>query len=123
MFHRPMKLNHLNLPVTDPIESQAFLVKYFGFSPSGNPNNRISFVTDKNGLVLSLTHPDLGGETGVKYPANFHIGFIQSDETAVNELHRRLKEDGYPVPDPSRQHGAWTFYFEAPGGIIIEVLA
>jgi lactoylglutathione lyase len=118
-----MKLNHLNLPTTDPIETQAFLLKYFGLSQSGKPSDRISFVTDENGLVLSLTHPELGGETGVKYPANFHIGFIQANETAVNELNRRLKEDGYDVPPPARQHGAWTFYFEAPGGIIIEVMA
>jgi hypothetical protein len=26
------------------------------------------------------------------------------------------------IDKPSRQHGAWTFYFEAPGGFTIEVL-
>jgi hypothetical protein len=34
-----------------------------------------------------------------------------------------LKDVGYDVPPPSRQHGSWTFYFLAPGGFTIEVLA
>jgi hypothetical protein len=41
----------------------------------------------------------------------------------VNEINKRLKDDGYDVPAPSRQHGSWTFYFRAPGGFTIEVLA
>ena len=34
-----------------------------------------------------------------------------------------LKADGFDVPPPSRQHGSWTFYFDAPGGFTIEVMA
>ena len=41
----------------------------------------------------------------------------------MNEINKRLKDDGYDVPAPSRQHGPWTFYFRAPGGFTIEVLA
>jgi len=41
----------------------------------------------------------------------------------VDEINRRLKEDGVDVPPPSRQHGAWTFYFQAPGRFTIEVLS
>jgi hypothetical protein len=37
-------------------------------------------------------------------------------------LNRSLKADGFDVPPPSRQHGSWTFYFDAPGGFTIEVL-
>src|SRR5262249_27605188 len=59
----------------------------------------------------------------VKYPATFHIGFIQESEGRVNEINQRLKDDGFNVPPPSKQHGSWTFYFPAPGGFTIEVLA
>ena len=59
----------------------------------------------------------------IRYPANFHIGFGQASAEAVNAIHKRLRDDGYDVPEPSRQHGAWTFYFTAPGGFTIEVLA
>ena len=30
-----MTLNHLNLTVTDPSETSAFLAKYFGLQPAG----------------------------------------------------------------------------------------
>ena len=116
-----MRLNHLNLTVSDVQEAHAFLRKHFGLRDMGG-NNNIAFLTDDNGLVLTLTSMKLGGETEVKYPATFHIGFIQDGEERVNALNRRLKEDGFDVPPPSRQHGSWTFYFQAPGGFTVEVL-
>jgi catechol 2,3-dioxygenase-like lactoylglutathione lyase family enzyme len=118
---RTMTLNHLNLTVTDVPETRAFLEKYFGLRGGGG-NDNIAFLTDDNGLVLTLTSMKVGRETEVRYPATFHVGFIQESEGQVNEINRRLKEDGFDVPPPSRQHGAWTFYFRAPGGFTIEVL-
>jgi len=47
---------------------------------------------------------------------------MQATNEDVDEVNRRLREDGYDVEPPSRQHGAWTFYFEAPGGFTVEVL-
>jgi lactoylglutathione lyase len=119
---RAMKLNHLNLTVTNVPETHQFLQKYFGLRDKGG-NNNIAFLTDDNGLFLSLTSIKIGNETEVKYPALFHIGFGQESEECVNEINRRLKEDGFDVPPPSRQHGSWTFYFQAPGGFMIEVLS
>jgi catechol-2,3-dioxygenase len=116
-----MKLNHLNLTVTDVSESQTFLSKYFGLEIKGG-NRNIGFLSDENGLVLTLTNMKVGGESEVKYPATFHVGFIQESEERVNEINRRLKYDGFDVPPPSRQHGSWTFYFVAPGGFTVEVL-
>jgi lactoylglutathione lyase len=107
-----VKLNHLNLTVTNVPESHAFLHTYFGLQDLGG-NKNISFLTDENGIVLTLTSMKVGKETEVKCPATFHIGFIQESEARVNEIHRRLKNDGFDVPPPSRQHDAWTFYFRA----------
>ncbi len=118
-----MKLNHLNLTVTNPVETHAFLAKYFGMKSLGKPNSNMSFLTDENDMVLSLTHMKIGKEKEVRYPTTFHIGFIQESAERVNEINERLKADGYDVPAPSRQHGSWTFYFEAPGGFTIEVLS
>lgn len=64
-----MKLNHLNLSVTDTKTAQAFLAKYFGLVISGKPNKHICFLTDDNGMVLSLTRMALGSEAEVRYPA------------------------------------------------------
>src|SRR5262245_24704801 len=116
-----MKLNHLNLTVTNVPEAHKFLETYFGLKDGGG-NNNIAFLFDDDGMVLSLTSMKLGGETEVRYPATFHVGFIQESEDRVNEINRRLREDGFDVPEPSRQHGSWTFYFQAPGGFTIEVL-
>jgi catechol-2,3-dioxygenase len=116
-----MKINHLNLSVTNVTEAHKFLEKYFGLRDGGG-NNNIAFLNDDNGMVLSLMSMKVGGETEVKYPATFHIGFIQENEEQVNEMNRRLKEDGFDVPPPSRQHSSWTFYFQAPGGFMVEVL-
>ena len=117
-----MSLNHIDLTVTDVQETSRFLETYFGMKGKGG-NSNIAFLTDDNELILMLTSMKLGGEGEVKYPANFHIGFAQASEEAVNEINKRLKDDGHDVPAPSRQHGSWTFYFRAPGGFTIEVLA
>src|SRR5262245_47309765 len=114
-----MKINHLNLTVTDVLAAAGFLEKYFGMRRMGG-NAGMAFLMDDDGFVLTLMRARRGTE--LKYPANFHIGFGQESEERVNEINRRLKDDGYDVPPPSRQH-AWTFYIDAPGGITIEVLS
>ena len=104
------------------METQAFLAKYFNLKPTGKGNHNMAFLSDDNGMVLSLSNMKLGGESEVKYPTTFHIGFIQETVERVNEINQRLKADGFDVPMPSKQHGSWTFYFSAPGGFTIEVL-
>ena len=115
-----MKINHLNLTVINPAETQEFLVKYFGLKPMGKASKNMAFLSDDNGMVLSLMNS--GKDPEVKYPATFHIGFIQESEQRVEQINQHLKADGFDVPPPSRQHGSWTFYFQAPGGFTIEVL-
>ena len=125
-----MKLNHLNLTVDDVSETRKFLETYFGLQGTVNPytgesteggkeNRNFAVLFDDGGLVLTL----MGGgkKTAVEYPGTFHIGFIQESEERVNELYRRLKDDGFDVEPPQRSH-AWTFYVRAPGGFDVEVL-
>jgi lactoylglutathione lyase len=115
-----MKLNHLNLTVPDVSETRTFLEKYFGLRGMGRGNDSIAGLSDDQGLVLTLMKA--GQATEVKYPPNFHIGFIQESEDRVNEINKRLKDDGFDVEPPRRFHGSWTFYFRSPGGFTIEVL-
>jgi catechol-2,3-dioxygenase len=74
---------------------------------------------DDQGLVLTLIK---AGREDVRYPSTFHIGFIQPTEEHVNAINRRLRDEGVAVDPPARMHGAWTFYFSAPGGFTIEVM-
>ena len=117
-----MKLNHLNLTVSDVPEAHHFLEKYFGLKgyDGMRPREAMSFLSDDSGMLLALFRTSSG--SGVKYPPGFHIGFIQDSEEAVNEINQRLRDDGYEVPKPARLHGSWTFYFQAPGGFTVEVL-
>lgn len=113
-----MKLNHLNLTVADVPETRKLFETYFGFTGlEEGGNEKFDVVFDDNGLVLTLMK---GAE--VSYPKTFHIGFLQESQERVNDINRRLKEDGFDVKPPRKFHGSWTFYFRAPGGFTIEVL-
>jgi catechol 2,3-dioxygenase-like lactoylglutathione lyase family enzyme len=117
-----MKLNHLNLTVSDVQAARTFLTTYFGLRGmdgfAGDDNFTLLF--DDEGFVLTLMK--IGEKSEVKYPGSFHIGFVQESDEVVNEINQRLKDDGYRVPEPKHFHGSWTFYLQAPGGFTVEVL-
>lgn len=117
-----MTLNHLNLTVSNVPDAHNFLEKYFGLKGYNRmePREGMSFMSDDRGMLLALFRTAKGAEA--KYPAGFHIGFIQDSEEQVDQMNQRLRDDGYKVPKPARLHGSWTFYFQAPGGFLVEVL-
>ena len=116
-----MKLNHINLTVTDVQEASNFLVKYFGMRSMGG-NKGMGFLTDEEdgwGFVLTLMKASEGTQS--KYPGNFHIGFFIEGRETVDKLNRRLKKDGYDVPDPEDTGHSYGFYIKVPGGFTVEV--
>jgi catechol 2,3-dioxygenase-like lactoylglutathione lyase family enzyme len=112
-----MRLNHINLTVTDVRAASAFLERYFGLRSTGG-NAGMAFLTDDHGFVLTLMKA--GRATNVAYPGNFHIGFFVESAATVDEINRRLKADGYDVAPPEHHH-AYTFYVAAPGGFTVEL--
>lgn len=114
-----MKLNHINLTVTDVFAAAAFLENYFGMKPAGEPSRGFAALLDADGLVLTLMK---GRENEVRYPGTFHIGFGQASEADVDALYAHLKEDGFDVEPPQHSH-AYTFYVTAPGNFSIEIMA
>ena len=118
-----MKVNHINLTVSDVVATQELLVSYFGLRPidAAKANQGFSALFDDDNSVITLIKA--GKKEELRYPSTFHIGFIQPSEEKVNEINARLRQDGYEVDPPQRLHGSWTFYFTAPGGFVIEVLA
>lgn len=116
-----MKLDHLNLPVDNVKDAYAFLNTYFGLQPfAGKPNDTIALLRDDDGLVLNLSNFDKA--MSVSYPSTFHIGFQQESEAKVNEINQQFRDAGFDVEPPKRFHGSWTFYLDAPGGFLVEVL-
>lgn len=112
-----MKLNHLNLTVTDVPAAAAFLETYVGLTNEGG-NAGMALVRDDDGFVLTLMKR--GRDDTAPYPGSFHVGFFVEHEATVDEVHRRLLADGFEVPSPARGH-AYGFYVQAPGGFTVEL--
>ncbi len=116
-----MQLNHLNLTVTDVAEAKRFLETYFGLCSMEGGNSNMSGLIDDAGQTLVLMRGKNAAE--VVYPEGFHIGFTQASEAQVDTINQRLKDAGFDLPVPRRLHGSWAFYFNTPGGFMIEVSA
>ena len=112
-----MKLNHLHLMVTDVGAASAFLETYFELQSKGG-NAGLAVLSDDDGFVLTLMKSSKS--INVLYPNNFHIGFFVESEARVDVINRRLKDDGYDVAPPERQH-SYSFYVAAPGGFTVEL--
>jgi catechol 2,3-dioxygenase-like lactoylglutathione lyase family enzyme len=116
-----MKLNHINLTVTDVGAASHFLVKYFGMRSMGG-NKGMGFLTDEEdgwGFVLTLMKARKGMQS--QYPGMFHIGFFIDSKEGVDQLYQHLKKDGFDVPPPQDTGHSYGFYVKAPGGIMIEL--
>jgi lactoylglutathione lyase len=116
-----MRLNHLNLTVPDVPQTREFFETYFGFRcVEEKGRNALAVLVDESGFVLTLNNFEKAAK--VEYPGAFHIGFMQESRERVDEMYLRLKSGGNEVEPPRQFHGAWTFYFRAPGGFLVEVL-
>jgi catechol 2,3-dioxygenase-like lactoylglutathione lyase family enzyme len=118
-----MKLNHINLTSTDVPADCAMFEIYFGLQCSTMRGKTLAVLHDDQGMIFVLN--DFAKKRGdFIYPDDYdvhHIGFILDSKRQVDELHSRLKADGWNAPEPREYHGAWTFYFKAKGGYFIEV--
>ncbi|MFC4638893.1 VOC family protein [Deinococcus hohokamensis] len=115
-----MHLNHLNLTVTDVPATVALLEAHFGMRrvPGYPATDGMSFLKDDAGFLLSLFRG-----RDVQYPKGFHVGFIRPSVEEVEAIHARLSAAGLAVPPLREEHGRVTFYFDSPGGFVIEVEA
>lgn len=115
-----MRMNHLDLPTSDLAATRAFFVDHLGFTHQQTLGaDGLSILRDDSGLVLVLSRLRREGAQG--YPKGFHIGFHFEDEAEVHALHARLSVVDPELQPPTVQRGALSFYFEAPGDILVEV--
>ena len=114
-------LNHLNLSTSDVAALAEFFHRVFDFrivDERGSGN--LVIMTSENGFLLTLMKDKTLQEQA--YPSAFHVGFLQPDRTAVQDLHARIQAIGLSAPPPGPMRGdTFGFYVQAPGGVLIEV--
>lgn len=138
------RLNHIDLVVPHVKEDRAFFEKYFGLRCLVDRGDKMAVMTDGHGFGFVLSSPETGAEIyqlqgntktepsdkapgnadakkPIEYPVGFHIGFMQDNREAVNEIHKKLTDGGVSAEKPQEYHGAWTFFVRAPGGYFVEV--
>ena len=119
-----MSLKHLNIAVPDVAQTVAFLETYFDFHCLEiKGDNVITILADNDDFILSVSN--FTKNEVPRYPADFHIGFVQKSPEQVMDIYERLKADGIDVGKEPRTYGGrgtMSFYVPAPGGFLIEVL-
>lgn len=116
-----MKVNHLNLTVTDVRAAAEFLTTYFGPTDQGG-NAGMTLLTDTagfDGMILTLMKAKASTFGG--YPETFHVGFFIDRREDVDRLSARLRGDGFAAGLPEGTGHSYGFYVKAPGGFTVEV--
>lgn len=113
-----MKLNHVNLTVTDVRAASAFLETYVGLEHGGG-NAGMAFMREDDGMVVTLMKA--GRNVSAAYPETIHIGFFVQGVGMVDRVYARLVVDGCDVAPPERNNHAYDFYVRAPGGFTVEL--
>lgn len=117
-----MKLNHLDLQVSDVTRARAFFETHFGFKCTFQRKEQLAVLEDDEGFAFGVSN--LFGSPPPVYPADFHIGFILENEAEVRRAFARLKAGGVEMKtDVSRGGPNVYFMCVGPDGIGIEVRA
>jgi len=114
-----MKLNHINLVVSNVAEAVEFFKSYFNFTCTEiKGDNIIAVLNGTDNFTLALMKSK---EVPINYPANFHIGFLLDSEADVIAIHAKLKAGGINIEsEPKNIRDSFGFYFTFDG-VMIEV--
>ena len=117
-----MKLNHLDLQVSDVTGARTFFETHFGFKCTFQRKEQLAVLEDDNGFAFGVSN--LFASPPPTYPRDFHIGFILETEAEVRGTYDRLKAAGVELKtDVSRGGPNVYFMCVGPDGIAIEVRA
>lgn len=107
-----MKIEHVAMYVNDLERARNFFIKYFGAVSNEGYHNvksgfRSYFLTFEEGARLEImSKPGMtDDEKGLARTGFSHIAFSVGSKEAVDELTKRLKDDGYEVISGPRTTG------------------
>jgi catechol 2,3-dioxygenase-like lactoylglutathione lyase family enzyme len=114
-----MKLNHLDLQVTDVQRSVLFFERHFDLElQSSRSSPALAILSDRHGFVLVLQRRKRDDEA---YPEGFHVGFLADDVATVHRTCARARADGLAVSDVIENNRGTLIYCRTPDGITIEL--
>lgn len=114
-----MKLNHLDLQVSDVQQSVRFFESAFGLQMQSNRQSpALAILSDGEGFTLVLQRRQNPAET---YPEGFHLGFLLSDPDAVEAFHRHATGLGLDVSNVIVNNRGTLVYCRSADGYLVEV--
>ena len=125
-FLRPpatlMKLNHIDLQVSDVTKAREFFETHFGFRCTFQRRDELAIMEDDDGFSFGVSN--LFHSVPPVYPRDFHIGFILASEADVRAVHERLVTAGVEIKTELSRGGPNIYFMcVGPDGIGIEVRA
>ncbi|MDE6662901.1 MAG: VOC family protein [Lachnospiraceae bacterium] len=107
-----MRVEHIAMYVNDLEKARDFFIKYFNAASNDGYHNKTTnfrsyFLTFDDGARIELMyHPDMQDvEKGIRRTGLTHIAFSVGSKEKVDELTRRLKNEGYEVLSGPRTTG------------------
>lgn len=117
-----MKLNHLDLQVSDIHAARVFFETHFSLRCSYARRAEIALMEDDIGFSLGLSN--LEQKAAPTYPPDFHVGFVLEDTAQVEALYERLKNSGVAIKHELSEGGPNLFFTcYGPDAIPVEVRA
>ncbi|HVZ97635.1 MAG TPA: VOC family protein [Chitinophagaceae bacterium] len=114
-----MKLNHINLVVSNIADAVKLFETYFNFKCTDvKGDNKMAILKGTDDFTLVIM-TDKNGQAA--YPDSFHIGFMLNTEDEVTETYNALKNGGISVgQEPRKIRDSFGFYFKFDS-LMIEV--
>jgi catechol 2,3-dioxygenase-like lactoylglutathione lyase family enzyme len=114
-----MKLNHLDLQVSDVRRAVTFFEHAFDFQLQSNRrSSSIAILSDGDGFVLVLQRKKSEVE---RYPDGFHVGFLVADEDSVRSFHGKAQRLGLEVSEIISNGRGIHVYCKGPDELLAEV--
>lgn len=122
MYGGTMKLNHLDLQVSDIHAARTFFETHFGLRCSYTRRDEIAIFEDDAGFSFAVSN--LFHNPAPIYPPDFHIGFVLEDAAQVEAMYEQFKSAGVGIKTALTQGGPNLYFMCAgPDNITVEVRA
>jgi catechol 2,3-dioxygenase-like lactoylglutathione lyase family enzyme len=114
-----MKLNHLDIQVSDVPRTVALFEELLGLRLESNRDSTaLAILTDGEGFTLVIQRKKQEADS---YPEGFHFGFLVPDPDRVRHFQARARERGVDVSDVIENGRGVLSYARMSDGFLVEV--